>query len=95
MNTQEILNIVLLVLTLFFILISIAAVIIFVQVLTSLKRILAKTENFLDNIKINQEAIKIKILDYTEYVLLKIRKLIDDKLYPKKGGGKNARKKKA
>ena len=94
MNTQEILNVVLLIFALFFILVSTAAVIILVQVLSSIKRILSKTEDFLDNIKNNQEEIKIKILDYTENVLLKIRNLLDNNCFIKKGGGNDAATKK-
>ena len=94
MSASEILIILLLILSLFFILTSIAAVIIFIQVLSSFKRVLAKTEDFLDNIKINQEEIKIKILDSTEYFLSKIRNILDNYINDKKGGGKDAAKKK-
>lgn len=94
MSTQEILIIILLILSLFFIITSIAAVIILVQVLSSFKRILTKTEEYIDNIKINQEEIKIKILDFTEDVLIKIRSLLNNDCCLEKGGGKNAGKKK-
>ena len=44
-----------------------------VQTLIILKRILSKLEYHLDNLKITESEIKIKILDFIETVLKKIR----------------------
>ena len=95
MDITSILTIFILCLAILFFIILITSSLILLQILASLKRILGKGEDFIDNLERNQEEIKIKILDFTENILTRFKKSINAKLSLPKGGETDDKKEKA
>jgi predicted PurR-regulated permease PerM len=95
MDISNVLLIFILCLAIIFFIIMITSALTFLQILASFKRILNKGEAFLDNLEKNQEEIKVKILDYIESILTKLKKNLNTKFSLSKGGEIDVKKEKA
>jgi predicted PurR-regulated permease PerM len=95
MELSNVLVIFILGLAIIFFIILITSATILLQILASFKRIINKGETFIDNLDKNQEEIKIKILDFIESILTRLKKTLNTKFSLPKGGETDGKKEKA
>ena len=94
MELSNVLIIFILCLAILFFIVMITSAVTLLQILTSFKRIIKKCEIFIDNLEKNQEEVKIKILDFIENTLTKLKKTLNKKLSLPKGGEVDGKKEK-
>jgi hypothetical protein len=97
MEPVSLLNIILAIVIILFLFLMIIVSVLSIQILSTTKRVLQKIEFRIDNLKVTEEEIKLKILGFIEWLLNKIKnfkreKIVKSEIQKPKGGVEDVNK---